>query len=164
MTAALDPELFRQAMRRTAASVAIVTTDGPAGPAGLTVSSLCSLSITPPALIFCVSKASRTLPVLTANGVFAASVLADDQSMIADVFAGLSPEFAERRFAVGTWTSIVTGSPVLAGALCTFDCRVNHAFDINTHRVVIGEVLHVASAEAEPLVFSDRKYWRLAVA
>lgn len=164
MTGSVDPDLFRQAMRRTAASVAIVTTDGPAGPAGLTVSSLCSLSITPPAMIFCVSKASRTLSTLMANGVFAASVLADDQSLIADVFAGLSPEFAERRFAVGSWTSLVTGAPALVGALCTFDCRLNHTFDINTHRVVIGEVVHIATADADPLVFSDRKYWRLAVA
>lgn len=164
MTGAIDPELFRQAMRRTAASVAVVTTDGPAGPAGLTVSSLCSLSITPPALIFCVSTTSRTLSTLTTNGVFAANFLSEDQSLIADVFAGLSPEFAERRFAVGTWSSIATGSPVLVGALCTFDCRVNQTFEVNTHRVVIGEVIHVSSADAEPLVFSDRKYWRLAVA
>ena len=164
MSDAVDPDLFRQAMRRTAASVAVVTTDGPAGPAGLTVSSLCSLSITPPSLIFCADKTSRTLSALMANGVFAANFLSEEQQLIADVFAGLLPDFADRRFAAGSWSPLVTGSPALVGALCTFDCRVTQTFDAETHTIVTGAVLHVRSAGAEPLVFSHRRYWRLSAA
>lgn len=164
MSDAVDPELFRQAMRRIAASVAVITTDGPAGPAGLTVSSLCSLSMTPPSLVFCVNKTSRTLSALATNNVFAANFLSDDQQLIADVFAGLVPELAARRFAVGAWSSILTGSPTLEGALCTFDCQINQTFETITHQIVIGEVLHVATSPANPLVFSRRRYWRLAAA
>lgn len=164
MSDGIDPELFREAMRRTAASVAIVTTDGPAGAAGLTVSSLCSLSMTPPALIFCIAKTSRTLSAITANGVFAANFLSDDQSFIADVFAGLVGDFAERRFSVGRWSTIATGSPALDAALCTFDCRVTQTFDVNTHRIVIGNVLRVSLEGSGPLIFSRRRYWRLTAA
>ena len=77
MTSALA-EQFRESMRRTASGVAILTTDGSAGRAGLTVSTFCSLSMEPPSVIACVHQDNRALQILLANGVFAASVLATD--------------------------------------------------------------------------------------
>lgn len=162
MTDHVDPNLFRQAMRLTAASVAVVSTDGSSGRAGLTVSSLCSLSVEPPALIFCVNRASRSLGALMENGVFAANFLANGQSRIADVFAGIAPEFAQDRFAIGDWRTLVTGAPVLGGALCNFDCRIAQTFEFSTHRIVVGDVLAVLSGSTEPLIFSDRRYHRLS--
>jgi flavin reductase (DIM6/NTAB) family NADH-FMN oxidoreductase RutF len=52
---------LREAMGRTAAGVTVVTTDGPAGRAGLTVSSPCSLSLEPASILFCVHAGSRRL-------------------------------------------------------------------------------------------------------
>ena len=99
---AIDPAAFRHAMGRTAAGVTVVTSDGAHGRVGVTVSSLSSLSLEPPSVLFCLHRDSRCLPVLLANGVFAANILAQGQQRVADSFAGLVPELREDRFGSGT--------------------------------------------------------------
>jgi flavin reductase (DIM6/NTAB) family NADH-FMN oxidoreductase RutF len=64
----------RDAMRRTASGVAVLATDGPGGLAGLTVSTLCSLSLEPPSVIACIHGDSRTVQPVLANAVFSASI------------------------------------------------------------------------------------------
>lgn len=160
----IDIALFRQAMGRTASGVTVVTTDGEAGRAGVTVSSLCSLSMEPPSVLFCLNKGSRTLPALIANGVFCANILAHGQQRVADSFAGLIPEFKDDRFAVAEWERLHTGAPVLRGALCRFDCRIASVFEFGTHHIIAGEVVALESEPAKPLVYSNRSYHKIEVA
>jgi flavin reductase (DIM6/NTAB) family NADH-FMN oxidoreductase RutF len=158
----VDVDAFRDAMRMTASGVAVVTTDGEAGRAGVTVSSLCSLSMEPPSVVFSIHRDSRHLEKLLANGVFVANILSDTQERVANSFAGLVPELRENRFLAGDWSELLTGAPALDGALCNFDCRVASVFDFGSHRIVAGEVLNVRNQAALPLIFSDRTFRRLA--
>jgi flavin reductase (DIM6/NTAB) family NADH-FMN oxidoreductase RutF len=160
----VDVDIFRGAMRMTASGVAVVTTDGEAGRAGVTVSSLCSLSMEPPSVVFSVHRDNRGLEKLLANGVFVANVLSDAQERVARSFAGLIPELRDNRFLAGDWSELLTGAPALDGALCNFDCRVAGVFDFCSHRIVAGEVLNVRKQSALPLIFSDRTFRRLAAA
>lgn len=160
----IDAAQFRSAMGRTASGVTVVTTDGAAGRGGVTVSSLCSLSMEPPSVLFCLHKDSRVLPTLLENGVFAANILAHDQHRVADSFAGLIPEYREDRFAIAAWDALHTGAPLLKGALCRFDCKVASVFNFGTHHIIAGEVLALESDEARPLVYSNRAYHHLQVA
>jgi flavin reductase (DIM6/NTAB) family NADH-FMN oxidoreductase RutF len=155
---------FREALRRTASGVAILTTGGPAGRAGVTISTLCSLSMEPPSVIACVHQDAKALEALLANGVFAANALTDDQSRVAQAFAGQIPELRADRFGAGTWRTLATGAPALDGALACFDCRIAEAFAFGTHRILVGEVVAVADGIGGPLVFSDRNFRRLAAA
>lgn len=162
-----DPALFRAAMGRTASGVTVVTTDGAAGRGGVTVSSLCSLSMEPASVLFCLNKGSRLLPVLIENGVFAANILAHGQHRVADCFAGQIPELREDRFAIAEWEALHTGAPVLRGALCRFDCKVAGMFEFGTHHIIAGEVLALDSHEshgAHPLVYSNRGYHKIEAA
>ncbi len=158
----VEVETFRDAMRLTASGVAVVTTDGEAGRGGVTVSSLCSLSMAPPSVAFSVHRDNRGLEKLLANGVFVANVLTDAQERVASSFAGLIPEWRDNRFLAGDWSELLTGAPALDGALCNFDCRVASVFDFGSHRIVAGEVLRVRNRAALPLIFSDRSFRRLA--
>jgi cob(II)yrinic acid a,c-diamide reductase len=153
---------FRDAMRRTASGVAILTTDGPAGRAGVTISTLCSLSMEPLSVIACVHQDASALETVLANGVFAANALTGDQSRVARAFAGQIPELRENRFGAGTWRTLATGAPVLDGALASFDCRIAEAFTFGTHRILVGEVVEVVDRAGGPLVFSDRSFRQLA--
>jgi flavin reductase (DIM6/NTAB) family NADH-FMN oxidoreductase RutF len=155
---------FREAMRRTASGVAVLTTDGEAGRAGVTISTLCSLSMEPPSVIACVHQDSSALEALLANRVFAANALTDDQSRVARAFAGQIPELRDDRFGAGTWHKLATGAPVLDGALASFDCRIAEAFTFGTHRILVGEVVAVTDGAGGPLVFADRSFRRLAAA
>jgi flavin reductase/cob(II)yrinic acid a,c-diamide reductase len=158
----VEVDIFRDAMRMTASGVAVVTTDGEAGRAGVTVSSLCSLSMEPPSVVFSIHRDSRHLEKLLANGVFVANILSDTQERVANSFAGLVPELRDNRFLAGEWSDMLTGAPALDGALCNFDCRVASVFDFGSHRIVAGEVLNVRNQAALPLIFSDRTFRRLA--
>lgn len=89
---------FRETMRRTASGVAILTTDGLAGRAGITVSTLCSQSMEPPSVVACVHGDNRALETILSNGIFTANVLAEDQEIVARAFAGMIPEMRDDRF------------------------------------------------------------------
>lgn len=163
MTPALA-DRFRDTMRRTASGVAILTTDGAAGRAGVTVSTFCSLSMEPPSVIACVHRDNRALEILLSNGTFVANVLAHDQEIVAKAFAGMIPEMRDDRFASGTWQSLTTGAPALQGALASFDCRVASTVDFGTHRILVGEVAEVVGGAGDPLLFVDRNFRRLVAA
>jgi flavin reductase (DIM6/NTAB) family NADH-FMN oxidoreductase RutF len=149
-------------MRRTASGVAVLATDGPAGRSGLTVSTLCSLSMEPPSVIVCIHRNSRSLPVILKNAVFTANALAEDQARIARGFAGQMPELREDRFAVGTWNTLSTGAPALVDAAAAFDCRVSAIFDYGSHRIIVGEVMDLIMGETNPLVHSNRTFYPLS--
>jgi flavin reductase (DIM6/NTAB) family NADH-FMN oxidoreductase RutF len=158
----LDPDRLRVAMRRIAASVGILATDGTAGRAGLTVSSFCSLSLEPPSLLCAVHGRSRALETLMTNGVFTANFLSEGQSRVADVFAGRVAELRDLRFSAGEWDTMVTGAPALVDAVCTFDCRIAATFEFGTHRIVAGEIVTFRIGPRRPLLYYERGYQRLA--
>lgn len=55
----LQRDDFIAAMRQIASTVAVVTTAGPGGKHGATVSSFCSVSADPPTMLVCLHGASR---------------------------------------------------------------------------------------------------------
>ena len=153
---------FVHAMSRAAATVSVVTTDGPAGRAGVTVSAMTSVSADgeAPTILICVNKgASAADPILT-NGRFVVNVLSADQQDIADIFASRVDAPGGDRFAVGQWDTMATGAPVL-DALASFDCDVQSAELVGTHHVIIGSVRAVrVSEKGAPLIYGMRSYLR----
>ena len=148
---------FLDAMSQAAATVSVATTDGPAGRAGMTVSSLCSLSADPPSLLVCAHHASRALAAILENRRFCVNLLGQDQSFISDTFAGRTE--AEDKFACAEWETLKTGSPVLRGALAAFDCELVQHHRWGTHYVLLGEVRDVACAGVGgPLIYTRRAY------
>ncbi len=67
---AIDESRFREAMSRVAAAVHIVTTGGPAGLGGITATSVTSVTIEPPMMLFCINKTSPSAERVIKNGVF----------------------------------------------------------------------------------------------
>lgn len=157
MTGFVNGEAFRAAMRRTASGVAVITTNGPHGPAGLTVSTLQSLSLDPPSVVMCVNVGSKSLAPLLANARFTANILATDQVDVAMAFADAHAP-SDRRFTIGLWRETATGSLMLDGALCNVDCRVGAVFEFGSHKIVVGEVVELRAANAGPLIYANRGY------
>ncbi|ASL40870.1 MULTISPECIES: flavin reductase [Acetobacter] len=56
----VSSEAFRNAMSLLNAPVFLVTTDGHFGRHGLTVSEICSVSLSPPTLLFCINRDNRS--------------------------------------------------------------------------------------------------------
>ena len=160
---ALTPEAalrarFVGAMSRAATGVCVIATDGPAGRLGLTVS---AVSADPPLLLACVNRRNRLRDALLANRCFALNLLAPGQAALADVFAGRTPDRADAyRFDPEAWSPGLSGSPVLAGAAASFDCRLEAWHEAGTHTIIIGGVLDAACGGAAQLAYCRRAYAR----
>jgi flavin reductase (DIM6/NTAB) family NADH-FMN oxidoreductase RutF len=131
--------------------VAIVTSHGPDGPAGLTTNAIASLSLEPLLLLVCFDNASRTLPAVRASGRFAVNVLRAGQDDLAAVFA--SKRVPHEKFAAVTH-EIAHGVPVLDGALAWLACDLRDLHPGGDHTIGVGAVTHMdADPDGEPLVF-----------
>jgi flavin reductase len=154
-----DPARFRDAMSRVAAAVHIVTTNGPAGLAGITATSVASITDEPPMMLFCINKTSPSAARMIENSVFCINTLAPSHEALADIFAGRTGHYLDERFAGGEWTKLVTGAPVLRGAAAAIDCRLVEAMSVMTHFVMIGAVEAVNfGPEGGSLSYARRKY------
>jgi flavin reductase len=156
-------ERFLEGMSRAASTVSVVTTDGPRGRAGVTVSAMTSLSADGPAptLLACVHHAARAAAVIRANGVFCVNLLRGDQSALSDVFASRTATASGDKFDAGLWSRLATGAPALTGALAVFDCRLADAHRYATHWILVGELAEIAlTCEGRPLVYTNRAYAR----
>ena len=152
---------FLLGMSHAACTVNVVTTDGPAGRHGVTVSAMVSVSAdTPrPTLLVCIHHLSPVAAALLENRVFCVNVLREDQAHISDSFAGRTAARDEAKFECTAWTRQVTGAPRVADALVAFDCRVTASERVGSHFVVFGSVedIFVAGAGA-PLIYANRAY------
>jgi len=158
----LDAVLFREGMSRVAGAVHVVSTGGAKGRAGFTATAIAPVTDHPASLLVCVNTESRSAQALLANGVFCVNTLNAADTGIADVFAGRADLQGEARFSVGQWETLATGSPVLASALVSFDCRLTDARIVATHHVIIGEIVAVRlGASGSALVYHGRAYREL---
>ena len=152
---------FLGGMSHAACTVNVVTTDGQAGRAGVTVSAMSSVSAdTPkPTLLVCVHHLSPAAEKILANGVFCVNVLRDDQSYISDTFAGRFRDQVEDKFECAEWTTQITGAPRVVDPLVSFDCNIVSSDKVGTHYVLFGEVEDIFLAErGSPLIYAKRAY------
>jgi flavin reductase len=151
-------EQFLEAMSRAATSVSVVTTDGPAGRAGVTVSAMCSVSAERPSLLVCVHHLSPACAAIKANGSFCVNVLRADQSAISDTFAGRLPAPGGDKFGCADWRRLATGAPALDRPLAAFDCTLMKLVEWGTHFVMIGDIVDVETDSGTPLIYVHRGY------
>ena len=153
---------FLDAMSHVPSTVYVVTTDGPAGRYGMTVSALSSVTAETerPTLLICVNRTCSSAYALLHNAVFCVNVLRDTQRVLAERFAGQhGADTMEKRFASADWVATDTGAPRMIGALAAFDCRIASRKDIGTHHVLFGEVMNThLDGGGLPLVYARRSY------
>ncbi|WP_244486530.1 flavin reductase [Aureimonas sp. Leaf324] len=160
--AEIDRAAFREAMSHFAAAVSLVTTDGPAGRRGVTVTSVCSVSDDPATLLVCLNRTSAANARFAENGVFAVNVLADRSEPVARAFAGEGKLDLDQRFASGRWTTLETGAPILEDSIVSFDCRILESRTVATHQVTIGQVVGLSVPRAgHSLLYRARRYHAL---
>ena len=112
---------FIEGMSRAAFCVNVVTTDGPAGRAGVTISAMSSVSADGgnPTVLVCINQQSRTAAAILENRTFCINVLRDDHADIADRFGGRVNREDGDRFAGASWVEGGTRAPRLANAVVT---------------------------------------------
>jgi flavin reductase (DIM6/NTAB) family NADH-FMN oxidoreductase RutF len=151
---------FISAMRHVAAAVTVVTTDGPAGHHGATVSAFAAVSADPPTVLVCLRSASRICAAVISNRLFTVSALTDQDQDVARRFAGEFDAATSDRFAGIRLEAFPCLAPGIAGA-SGFACSVTRTVEQDTHTIVIGRVMRVAHAQRGPLLYHDGAYGQL---
>ena len=148
---------FKNAMSLLTSAVNVVTTAGVSGRYGFTASAVCSVTDTPPTLLVCMNKASRSHEHFIENKILTVNVLGADHQHISNVFA--SKMSSEERFEYGRWTELETGAPVLEDALVSFDCEIEQIQEVGTHSIFMCRVAAIQRSEQDQsLVYFNRAY------
>lgn len=152
---------FKLGMRQVASSVAIVTSRAGGRRNGLTATAICSVSAEPPTVLVCVNRNASAEAIIAESGHFAINFLAEEQHNIARLFSKSKLDAAER-FGEGSWLSMVTGSPILDGAVASFDCEVEAQIPAASHHIYVGRVVAVVSSSQNPLLYRDGLFRKLS--
>ena len=134
---------FRNAMRQLTGGVSVVTAGRGRDISGMTVTSVSSLSVDPPALIVSINRESSSWPLVKRYGFFGVNILTSDQLDIAERFTGKGGLKGVDRFAGARWLTRASGVPLLADALAAIDCEVEDIVERHSHAIIIGRVLDV---------------------
>ena len=156
-------DAFRAAMSCVASSVSVVTSDGPAGRAGMTVSSMCSVSDDPPSVLVCVNRNAQASEIIQTNGSLCVNVLHEDQDYVSVAFSDDYLDANVDLFVSGDWDRLQTGSPALIPALVNLDCRIEESLLFGTHYILVGVITSVRiNASGQPLIYAGRRYRQLS--
>lgn len=149
---------FRNAMSLLTTAVNIVTTKGDQGIKGFTASAVSSVTDTPPTLLLCMNQASRSHDDFVANKILCVNVLGAQQQHLSTAFAAHQLS-CQDRFKLASWTSLLTGSPVLVDALVSFDCEIEQIHAVGTHSIFICRVLAIQISQSDrSLAYFNRAY------
>ena len=156
---AVSPDHFRGAMRHLAGGVSVITVGRGKDITGMTVTSVSSLSVEPPTLIVSINRESSSWPLLKRHGFFGVNILTADQIDVAERFTGKGGLKGAERFAGAQWTTLVSGVPLLVGALSAIDCEAEDIIERHSHALVVGRVLDIqASQRTAALAYWQGRY------
>lgn len=150
----VGPEEYRQALRRFASGLTVITVTDGERLHGMTASAFAAVSLRPPLVLVSLEKGSRTRALVIEAGAFVVNVLAEDQEDVARAFskAGHKP-FESTRHRAGA-----SGAAILDDALAWLDCNVRQTVDAGDHDIVIGEVVGSDARDGSPLVYFHQGY------
>lgn len=146
----IDPSEFRHLLGHFATGVTIITLARPDGvPAGMTASSLASVSLQPPLVSVCIDRDAEIHPLMLEIDRWTVNILADDQETLSRRFA----EPSQDRFAGVGYTTTATGLVLLNGALAHLECEPEARHDAGDHTLFIGRVVGGSAHEGRPLLY-----------
>jgi flavin reductase (DIM6/NTAB) family NADH-FMN oxidoreductase RutF len=147
---AIDAARFRELLGRFATGVTILTVRDPSGqPAGMTASSLASVSLQPPLLSVCVEHTADLHDRIVAAPEFVVNVLESRQEELSRRFAD---EHDDRFDGVGYHFGL-DGQVLLDGALAHIECERYAVYPGGDHTIVVGRVIGGDTGEGHPLLY-----------
>lgn len=140
-----------------ATGVTIVTAQSADGKlVGLTANSFNSVSMTPPLVLWSLSRGAASLAAFSAGSHYAVNILSADQQPLARQFASQGID----RFSGVSFTEGAGGAPLLAGAVATFECFNRSRYEEGDHIIFVGEVERCSHTPgASPLLFHGGRFY-----
>ncbi|MEV7661928.1 flavin reductase family protein [Paenarthrobacter sp. NPDC089316] len=159
----LDTSYFKALFRGHAGGVSVITAEGPDGPVALTVTSVASISVDPPLLVFSLSAiSSATQSILSSDSVVVHLLDAHDLEVAKLASTSGIDRFADK----DKWTRLPTGEPLYRGVRAWTRAEIITRLEAGGSTVIVARALQGAIArepehEAGPLVYHNRTWHRL---
>jgi flavin reductase (DIM6/NTAB) family NADH-FMN oxidoreductase RutF len=146
---------FKAAMRHFPTGVTVVTSLKDGEPRGVTVSSFASVSLDPPLVLICINREARSYLYLSTSKIFCVNILAGNQRVLAERFAG---KLRENQFAGVDYDVDASGAAVLRGTVAHLDCEVVEEHHAGSHSIFIGRVMSARSRPGTPLGYYNGEF------
>lgn len=167
----LSPDDFKAAFRNHAAGVAVVTADAGEGPVGMTATSVFSVSVTPPLLVFSVSDYSSATPTIVRSDSVVVHLLGADQVDLAKL---CSTSGIDRFADTSRWARLKTGEPYFPAAHAWIRGTVVNTLVAGSSTLMVVNATHAkrallpvgadaAADDARPLVYHNRTWHELGL-
>lgn len=152
---------FRHAFRAHPAGVAVVTADDGNGPVAMTVSSVASVAIDPPTLMFSASGISSSTPTIRRAETVVVHLLSADDV----VLAKLCSQSGSQRFGDNVnWGRLPTGEPYYPDTTWLRG-RIVESVDVAGSTIIVVEAIETegqreqaTASEPTPLVYHNRSW------
>ncbi|MCC2307044.1 flavin reductase family protein [Cellulomonas chengniuliangii] len=145
----VDPVVYRAAIGRLPSGVGVVSLRWRGTDHATTVSSLASVSLEPPMLLFCVHNDSRLRDALDDVDRWAVSVLADTSGPVADWLASPGRPTVGQLARVPHRTAPRSGAAWIDGAAAWLECRTAAIHPAGDHDIVVGTVITAEQGAAD---------------
>ena len=153
------PEMSRQyrdALSEFPTGVTIITCQSDIGPLGITVNSFTSVSVDPPLVMWCVTKASQRYKAFMETRHFAIHIMPSDTEDLCLSFARSGQAFDRTH-----WHLSKNQVPILESCLAYLECSYFKDYDGGDHSILLGLVDEVSVFEGVPLAFAKGRFNRL---
>jgi flavin reductase (DIM6/NTAB) family NADH-FMN oxidoreductase RutF len=149
---------FRLVMRRLAGGVSIITAGHGNDITGMTVTSLTSLSATPPRLLVSINRQASSFALIERHRLFGVNILGSDQHGIADQFSNARLKGGQRFDGI-EWIPGASGVPLLGHSLAVIECEVEEIIERHSHGIIVGSLLNFElSPRLSGLVYWNGQY------
>jgi flavin reductase (DIM6/NTAB) family NADH-FMN oxidoreductase RutF len=127
-------------------------------PVGISVNSFTTVSLEPPLVLVCISRASKTWPLLSRAPMLGISVLSAEQEKAGRQLSGSN----EGRFEGLAWHATEDGAVLLEGASAWLECAVETQLEAGDHDIVVLSVHDLqGNPTVPPLIFHASRFHRL---
>lgn len=149
---------FRSVMRRLAGGVSIITAGHGNDITGMTVTSLTSLSATPPRLLVSINRQASSFALIERHRLFGVNILGSDQHGVADRFSNARLKGGQRFDGI-EWFPGASGVPLLGHSLAVIECQVEEIIVRHSHGIIVGSLLNFElSPRLSGLVYWNGQY------
>lgn len=155
----IDPALFRKTFASLASGVSIVTALHREEKIGITISSVTSVSLEPPLVLFCLDRHSAFNAAFGQGKYFAINILSEKQKDLAHGFASRT----RRDWKLAPHKDGAHGLPLFDDALAHLVCCIEKRSRAGDHDIILAHIdsAHVAEGASPPLLHFRRHYHKL---
>lgn len=153
--------IFKETMSQIPTNVAVVGSWEMERIRGCTISSLVSVDITDPTVMFVLKSGSATLANLKSYLNFSVNVLSSQQANLSLIYSNSMNE-DEALENTHFWDTSKNGAPVIRNAHLSLLCRFHSSQELKNSTLVFAKVLEVFKHKSgNPLLYFERNYFSI---